>query len=136
MMRREPREGLGRLVVGLYAWLMAVAFGAVLLDIVYSRLVPEATAAFAEVADLLLLIDGAAILVALVALGLTWTSRLARSLVVASLIVVLFGFSAPPLLGPLLRDAGPVAGALTRIGLGALSSLLAFVGAYAYYRRD
>jgi len=39
------------LVVGLYAWLAAISFGIVLLDIVYAGLVPEAATALSEAAD-------------------------------------------------------------------------------------
>lgn len=41
----------GPLVVGVYAWLAAVSFGLVLLDIVYAGLVPDAVTALSEAAD-------------------------------------------------------------------------------------
>ena len=42
------------IMVGSYAWLTAVSFGFVLLDIVYAGLVPDASAALREAADFLL----------------------------------------------------------------------------------
>jgi hypothetical protein len=134
MILREPREQFGALVVGLYAWLTAVSFGAVLLDFLYARLAPGAEAALGEAADFLLLVDAVTLLAALGAIGLAWRSRAARSLVLASLIVAAAGFLAPALLAPLLRDAGPGSGASLRIAISGLASLLAGAGSYRYFR--
>src|SRR4030042_2667513 len=60
-----PAGTLSSLIVGLYAWVVAVSFGAVLLDVVYSNLVSEAAAAFSEVADFLLSISAVTVLAAL-----------------------------------------------------------------------
>ena len=73
-----PAGTLSSLIVGLYAWVVAVSFGAVLLDVVYSNLVSEVAAAFSEVADFLLYISAVTVLTALGAIGLSWNSRIAR----------------------------------------------------------
>jgi len=127
----RPAGLLGPLVVGLYAWAAAVSFGIALIDVVYARLVPEATAAFSEVADFLLLVSAATVLVALTAIGLSWHSRVARNFLIASFVVSLFGFLAPALLSPFLQD-GSALGAGIRLVIGGAISILAFVGFYKF----
>jgi len=127
--QNRPTSLRGPLVVGLYAWATAVSFGFVLLDIMYANLVPEATAAFSEVADFLLLVSAVTVLAALGAIGLSWKSRAARSLLLASLVVSFLGFFAPALLSPLLQD-GSAWGAGIRMIIGGSISILAFMGFY------
>ena len=97
---------LTRIVVGLYAWLASVAFGAAWLDLVYARAVPASEAAFSRVADLLLMISAASVLAALAALVLAWSWRQVRSLLTASLALVILGLLAPVFLSPLLPSTG------------------------------
>ncbi len=123
------------LVVGLYAWLTTASFGAVVLDILYARLAPESRSAFAEVADLLLLITAVTILAALGAIGLSWNSNGARSCVIASLVVVVSGFSVPVLFSPYL-GAGSSLGAALRLGISGVASLLALVAFYKLRRNE
>jgi len=130
----RPAGLLGPLVVGLYAWAAAVSFGIALIDVVYARLVPEATAAFSEVADFLLLVSAATVLVALTAIGLSWHSRVARNFLIASLVVSLFGFLAPALLSPFLQD-GSALGAGIRLVIGGAISILAFIGFHKFRLR-
>ncbi len=122
---------LGTLVVGLYAWVATVSFGIVLIDIKYARSVPEATVAFSEVADFLLLVSAASVLVALAAIGVSWNSRIARNFLIASLLFSLFGLFVPVLLSPFLHD-GSALGAGIRLIISGTISLLAFMGFYKF----
>lgn len=122
---------LGSLFVGLYAWVAAVSFGLALLDIVYSRLVPGAAAAFSEVADFLLLVSAATVLAALAAIALTWNAAATRNFLIASLAVAVYGLFAPVFLSPFLPAGSPV-GAALRILIGAAVSLLALAGLYKF----
>ena len=117
------------LVVGLYAWLAAVSFGFVLLDIVYAGLVPEAEVAFSEVADFLLLVNAITILIALGAIGLSWKSQASRNCLVASLAVIILGFLAYVLLSQFLQDSSSL-GTGIRITLAGSVSVLAVMGFY------
>src|SRR5688572_2505905 len=94
----------GFLLVVCYAWLAAVSFGLVLLDIIYARLIPAATTTFSEMADFLLLVSASTMLVALSAIGITWHWGTARNWLVTSLAVSCFGLVAPAILTPLLPD--------------------------------
>jgi hypothetical protein len=121
-------------VVGLYAWAAAVFFGAVLLDVAYSRAVPE-TAASADGRDLLLLVGGSALLVGLGAVAACWGSQPARTLVIASLVIASFELLVPPLVPQLVEGlAGSGAGGWVRLAIDGTASLLAFAGSYAFYR--
>ena len=117
------------LVVGLYAWLAAVSFGLVLLDIVYAGLVPEAAVAFSEVADFLLFVNAVTILVALGAIGLSWNSQASRNLLVASLGIIILGFLAYMLLTQFMQESSSL-GTGFRIILAGSVSVLAFMGFY------
>ena len=119
------------LVVGLYAWLAAISFGLVLLDIVYAGLVPEATMALSEAADFLLLVNAITVLAALGAIGLSWNSRTARNFLVASLAFIILGFLAYMLLSSFLQDSSYL-GTGIRVILAGSVSVLAFMGFYNF----
>ena len=95
---------IGPLVVGIYAWLAAVSFGLVLLDIVYAGLVPDAATALSEAADFQLLVSSITVLAALGAIGLSWNSRKARYFLISSLAIIFLGFLVYMLLSPFLQD--------------------------------
>ncbi len=132
--QNRPTGTLGSVVVGLYAWVVTVSFGAVLLDVVYSNLAPEAASAFSEVADFLLLIEAVMVLAAFGAIGLTWNSRVVRNLLIASLVIVILGFIAPAFLSPFLHNGNSALGGVIRLIIGGLASILALVGLYKFYR--
>ena len=115
---------IGPLVVGVYAWLTAVTFGLVLLDIVYAGLVPDAARALSEAADF-------QVLAALGAIGLSWNSRAARSYLMSSLAIIFLGFFVYMLLSPFLQD-GLSLGTGIRIILSGSVSVLAFMGFYRF----
>jgi hypothetical protein len=71
------QEKLSPLFARLYTWLVTIYFGAVLLDIVYSKLVPEAAVAFSEVSDFLLCIGALTFLTAIGAVAFSWKSSAA-----------------------------------------------------------
>jgi hypothetical protein len=123
------------LLVGAYAWLVAVSLGAILLDVTYARHVTDPAN---EVADLLLLIVGLAFLTGVAAVTAAWRSPAARNLLLASLALVIGEFLVPALAGSLIRDAQatmPGLGPVLRIGGSAAVSVTAFV-AFALVWRD
>ena len=122
---------IGPLVVGLYAWLTAVSFGLVLLDILYAGLVPNATIALSEAADFQLFVNAITVLAALGAIGLSWRSRVARNFLISSLTIIFLGFLAYMLLSPFLRD-GSSLGVGIRIILAGSVSVLAFMGFHRF----
>ena len=122
---------IGPLVVGVYAWLTAVSFGLVLLDIVYAGLVPDAVTALSEAADFQLLVSSMTVLAAFGAIGLSWNSKPARNFLISSLALLILGFLAYILLSPLLQD-GSSMGMGIRIILSGSVSVLAFMGFYRF----
>jgi hypothetical protein len=123
------------LVAGLYTWAVTVFFGAVLLDVVYSRLVPAAETAFAEVADFLLLVGVGTVLAALGAVVVSWRFRIPRDLFVASLAVISLEFLVPLLLPQLLREVqGSALASGIRILISGSASVLAFLGFFEFCR--
>jgi hypothetical protein len=131
---KEHGGSLPPLLVGLYAWISAVLFGCTLLDTRYSRVLKNALDAsnssgvLSGVGDLLLLIGVVAVLAALAAIALTWGMPIMRYLLIASLIMLSFEFSAPVLVGGLLGGGQAAAtGPSSRILPTGLASILAFV---------
>lgn len=116
-------------VVGLYAWLAAISFVLVLLDIVYAGLVPDAATALRQAADFMLQIDAIRLFAALVAIGLSWNSLAARNYLVASLAIIILGFLVYMLLSSLPQGSSSL-GPLIRIILAGSVSVLAFMGFY------
>lgn len=130
----RPAGTLSLLVAGFYAWAVTLSLGMVVLDVLYSRLVPESAVASSDVADVLLLIGAVTVLAAFGAVGVSWNSHAARNLFIASLVIVILGFVAPIFLSPLLQGASPPAwGAAIRVIVGGLASILAFMGLHAFY---
>jgi hypothetical protein len=116
------------LVVGLYAWLVAVSFGLAWLDITYARLLPDAADAFSEVADFLLFVMFVTTLAGIGAVGLSWKIRVARNLLAASLLIVLVApFVALAILSPEARESS-AAGSIVRLSISGVASVLAFAG--------
>jgi hypothetical protein len=120
---------LSSLFAGLYAWIVTIFFGMILLDIVYSNLVTEAETAYSEVSDFLLLIGFLTILAAMGAISLSWKSRTARNYFIASLIILMMEFLMPVFFSQFLQDMQR--SALTvglRILINGLASILALIG--------
>jgi hypothetical protein len=122
-------------MAGSYAWLAAISFGLVLLDIVYAGLVPDASKAFGEAADFLLFINALTILAALGAIGSTMDTKAARNYMAASLVVTILGFLINAILAPVLVNGSPI-GPVIRIMLAGSVSILAFMGFYRYCRES
>ncbi len=131
------REPLSAIVVGAYAWVVAMFWGMVLLDVAYANKLRDALApstalpVFSEIADFLLLIGSFIVVLGLGAVLLTWKSRGARISLLASLILLLLQFTAPAL----LAEMNPSDGQWIRIVSSTGISLLAFLGFYFYIRR-
>lgn len=138
--RRESHSS--PLLVGLYAWLAAAFTGAILLDVVYFRLlegVLTAAAAadvFATVSDALLPAGFLLLVAALGALALSWSAPLVRNLLLASLIAL-----SGELILPLLFARSVAAlerlyfGPLLRLTPAVAASLLALVALYQSSRQ-
>lgn len=135
---RQP----GPLLIGLYAWTVTVAFGAILLDVVYASQVRRGSpAAMAEAGDVLLGLAALTVLAAIVAvaaIAASWELKPARYLLVASLVVVVASLLTPALLSDVVRDAeralGVRVGPSVRLGEAGLASILAFAGLRASWR--
>lgn len=121
------------IIVGSYAWLTAVSFGLVLLDIVYAGLVPDASTAFSEASDFLLFINVLTMLAALGAIGSSMEVKAARNFLVTSLIILILSFPLHMLLSSILEN-GSSFGPVIRIILTGSVSILAFAGFYIYCR--
>jgi len=130
----QTRRGdvLGGLVAGFYAWAITLLFGAVLLDVQYARRAPEAPA-LSDAADFLLLRASIVILAALPAIAVSWKTRVARYLFIASLLIILLEFLIPAFFAPFLQ--GLAIGTAVRIAIGAAASLLAFAGLNRFYQQ-
>jgi hypothetical protein len=122
-------------LIALYAWILTIFFGMVLLDIIYANLVPEAKAAFSAVSDFFLLVGFATLLLAAAAIAFSWANGAARNLLIASLFVLLLEFAIPIFLSPFIRAAqGLAIGPWLRIIPTGAASLLALLGMQQYAR--
>lgn len=134
--RHGPAIRWPTLMVNVYAWLAAVAFGLVVLDVIYSRLLlasftpDQANGIFNEISDFLLFPLGLLVLTGLVALVAGHAAGSAARLVLASWLVIVGSVPLAILLAPLLDAAG--LGALVRLALSGLASVLAMLGALRF----
>jgi len=135
-------EKLSAIAVGFYAWISATFFGGILLDIVYFKLlsdglnVLESTGVFSEIADALLCLGVVVVLAACGAIAASWKSRTTRSLLIASLLMLILEFVTPVFFSWLIPDTQNYSfGPWLRLTLSGLASLLAFLGLQAYYRQ-
>lgn len=128
----------GDWLIGLYAWLSALSFGAVLLDRVYAGSLAEAAGsapvslAFNEAADFLQLPLGLAVLAGLAVLVIAAERPSARNFVIASLALTLMPLPVMLFVGDGL--AGGDVGGILRLAFGAGASLLAMAAAVCFFR--
>lgn len=131
------KQPVGAIVVGAYAWIVAMLWGMVLLDVAYannlqsSLATPQVLPVYSEIADFLLLIGSLALLIGIGAILLAWRTRGAGISLLASLFLSLLQFMVPAV----LSAVGPAEGGWIRIIFSTAISLLAFVGFYLYVRR-
>ncbi len=124
----------GSLFVGLYAWIVTVFIGAILVDMVYAKLGPAGTRVFSEMSDFLLLFGFVTVLAGLVAITISWKSKIARTLIIASLLALSLEIVIPILFSQLIHNAQiNFIGPWLRIIPVGLASILAFVGLDNYY---
>lgn len=123
---------IGSLVIGLYAWIASVTFGASLLDVMYAELLPDALESdvFSEIADFLLVLVAFTFLAGMGAIGFAWMSTAARYLLAVSLFIIVFGLFVPVLFSSFIQDAH--AGKWIRLILAVLPSILALPGWYKF----
>jgi hypothetical protein len=136
-------SSLGRLLGGVYAWLAAVFFGSVLLDVVYSSLLRDAggglgQSVFGEVSDFLLVLGAPMLLAALAAIASSWSTPAARNFFLASLGALSLEFIGPILLFRVLGTSPssplqPISPYIRLLPLG-LASILALGGFRNLYR--
>ena len=128
------QRAVGSFFVGLYAWIVSVFIGAILVDMLYAKLVPAATGAFSQVSDFLLLFGFVTVLAGLVAITISWKSKIARTLIIASLLALSLEILLPILFSQLINNAQlNFIGPWLRIIPVGLASILAFVGLDNYY---
>ena len=89
------------LIVGVYAWVAAVYFGGVFLDMVYANNLKsvlgtsESTLVFSEISDTLLCIGIVMVISAIGAIAVSWKSRVARNIFITSLFAFSFEILIP-----------------------------------------
>ena len=126
------------LLVGLYAWVAAVFLGGILLDMAYANLLKdvigfsESAIIFSEISDTLLCIGFVMVISAIGAIAVSWKSRIARYLFIASLLAFSFEFFIP-ILFTFIKTTPELSG--VRLLPSGIASILAFIGLYKYYRQ-
>jgi hypothetical protein len=126
------------LLVGLYAWVAAVFLGGILLDMAYANLLKdvigfsESAIIFSDISDTLLCIGFAFVISAVGAIAVSWKSRIARYLFIASLLAFSFEFFIP-ILFTFIKTTPELSG--VRLLPSGIASILAFIGLYKYYRQ-
>jgi hypothetical protein len=126
------------LLVGLYAWMAAVLFGGILLDMVYANMLKDVIGSsqramvFSEISDTLLCIGFLMVISVAGAIAVSWKSKIARNLLIASLFAFSFEFMIPMLFS-LLQIMQELPG--IRLLPSAIASILAIIGLYKYCRQ-
>ena len=125
--------------VGFYAWVSAVFFGSIILDVVYARNLenilsaPDKASLFAEISDILLYLAFILVIAALVAIALSWKSPAARNFIIASLLVFSLEFWAP-ILYSIIKIAQDLS--WLRLLIDGTGSILAIVGLQKFFNVD
>lgn len=132
------KERFRFLLIGLYAWATAVCLGGILLDMVYaSRLKSvlgssESALVFSGVSDTLLFICFIAVIAAAGAILSSWRLPVARSLLLASILLFLLELLIPASF-PFMKI--PQELSWVRLLPTGTASILAFAGLYECYRQ-
>jgi hypothetical protein len=140
----KPKQtGLRSLLAGSYAWMVAVFSGAILLDVVYANRLDDLLATaeraslFAGISDLLLLVGAATVLAALTAIAVSWPSKSAMILFIASLTALSLEFMLPVFAAPFLNIIQELgAGPWLRLLPVGLASILAIAALQRYARQS
>ncbi len=126
------------LLAGLYAWIASAYFGGILVDMAYSNNMidilgsSERRMVFSEISDTLLCIGFAMVISAIGAIGVSWKSRVARNLFIASLFAFSFEILIP-IFSFLIKN--PQGLSWVRLFPSGIGSILALVGLYQFYRQ-
>lgn len=91
------------MAAALYAWLNTIVFGAVLMDISYSRLLGGGSVYAEQVSDFLLALSAVTIAAGVGAVLFSWRSLAAMIALLASVVIFLLEFIVPMFLLPLLN---------------------------------
>jgi hypothetical protein len=119
------------LFTGFYAWISAVFFGGILIDIVSARNLEkilnetDKTSFFSEIADFLLLTAFILVIAALIAIAVSWQSPIARYLFIASLLIFSTEFWLPMLFS-ILKISAQLP--WLRLVIDGTASVIAWVG--------
>lgn len=122
------------LLVSLYPLSLALFTGAVLVDVVYARLLANPVdlatdGMFRNVSDLLLKVGLLVFLIGCAAIAAAWQAEKARLLFIVSLFVL---FTLEFMLPVLFMGIGPFFGAMLRITVNVSAATLAMLGLYQY----
>ena len=107
----QPSNKFIDAAVLLYPLLIAIFFGAVLLDVVYSHLLTvvqdagQTSSVFRQVSDALLQLGFLSVLAAIVSISLSWQFPAARNYFIISLVLIAFEFLLPAIASPLLKQS-------------------------------
>ena len=119
--------------VGLYAWIVTIFIGAILINLAFAKVTPCATTTFSEVSDFLLIFGLVIFLTGLVAIAISWKSKAVRILFIASLLVLSFEFVMTIFASQLVVNTQIFnLGRWFRIIPVGLASILAFFGMYHF----
>ena len=129
-------EKITSFFIGLYVWVIGIFFGAILLDIVYSNLIVsrniETAEIFEEVSDFLLILGAVVIIAAVVSIVLSWKSKIARNLFIASFLIIIFEFLGPLIFSKFVQEFS--SGQWIRLAISGLASMFASTGLYYFYK--
>lgn len=126
------------LLVGLYAWVVSFYLGGILLDMLYAHYLKgvlglsESAMVFSEISDTLLSIGFVTVILAIGAIAVSWKSRSARNLFIASLLAFSFEFLIP-IISSFITNTQELS--WSRLLPSGIASMLAFIGLYKYYRQ-
>ena len=133
-MGKKNQSKPGALFVGLYAWIVTIFIGAILINLAYAKLAPYATTAFSEVSGFLLIIGLVTFLTGLVAIAISWKSKVLRILFIASVLVLSFEFVMAIFASQIIDNEQIFnLSRWFRIIPVGLASILAFFGMYHYF---
>jgi hypothetical protein len=128
-------------LMGIYAWIVTLAFGATIIDGIYARALSDSASvaavarAFNEASDFQNLPLVVGVLAGIAALVMASDRPLVRNLLIASLALTLAPVPIVMFLGDLIADADAGAGPGLRLALGAGASLLAMAATVVFIGR-
>ncbi len=127
------------LLVGLYTWIAAVFLGGILLDMQYTKNLKgvlgfsESAMVFSEISDTLLCVGFVMVICAIGAIAVSWKSRVARNLLIASLLIYFLEFLIP-IFSSFINNTQELS--WIKLVPSGIASILSFIGMYKYFRQS